>query len=90
MGGAVGRGAGARVTPEPGQCDARPRHASEQPQLPRARALRRGPWELVEAVYGPDGTRRTGQACMRCRVVPWPRMALMRSTSLRGLKGLVM
>ena len=29
-------------------------------------------------------------ACMRCCEVPWPRMALMRSTSLRGLKGLVM
>jgi 5-methylcytosine-specific restriction endonuclease McrA len=30
------------------------------------------------------------QACMRCCEVPWPRMALMRSTSLRGLNGLVM
>jgi len=30
------------------------------------------------------------QACMRCCELPWPRMPLMRSTSLRGLNGLVM
>jgi hypothetical protein len=34
--------------------------------------------------------RSFAQACMRCCDVPWPRMPLMRSTSLRGLNGLVM
>ena len=29
-------------------------------------------------------------ACILCCEVPWPRMALMRSTSFRGLNGLVM
>ena len=53
------------------------------PEKPRARDLRRGP-----SLARPDGAG--GYACILCCDVPWPRMALMRSTSFRGLNGLVM
>ena len=52
----------------------------------------------ARARNGTPGTRASGtavkrlpeaQACMRWLLV-WPRMALIRSTSLRGLNGLVM
>jgi hypothetical protein len=77
------------LCPEHNQYAAERVPVHESPRSVSARASCRPDRTLGETrSRGPGPGPR--QACMRCCEVPWPRMALMRSTSLRGLNGLVM